>query len=72
MGADAATMNRLTITVKIKYENRFDEEKDLEQTFSRYKDFNSNQTLQQVEDILVFQICEELVDDIFAATVGNW
>ncbi|MDR1180773.1 MAG: LPS assembly lipoprotein LptE [Bacteroidales bacterium] len=72
LGADMATTNRLTITVKIKYENRFDEEKDLEQTFSRYMDFNSNQTLPQVEDVLVFQICEALVDDIFAATVGNW
>jgi hypothetical protein len=72
LGADMATMNRLTISIRIKYENRFDEEKNLEQTFSRYKDFDSKKTLQQVEDDLVFQICEELVDDIFTATVGNW
>jgi hypothetical protein len=72
LGADMATMNRLTISIRIKYENRFDEEKNLEQSFSRYKDFDSKQTLQQVEDVLVFQICEELIDDVFAATVGNW
>jgi hypothetical protein len=72
LGADVATMNRLTISIRIKYENRFDEEKNLEQTFSRYQDFNSNQHLQQVEDDLVFQICEALVEDIFSATVGNW
>ncbi|MDR2411024.1 MAG: LPS assembly lipoprotein LptE [Bacteroidales bacterium] len=72
LGADMATMNRLTISIRIKYENRFDEEKNIEQTFSRYMDFDSKQTLQQVEDVLVFQICEALVDDIFAATVGNW
>jgi hypothetical protein len=72
LGADMATMNRLTISVKIKYENRFDEEKNVEQTFSRYMDFDSKQTLQQVENELISQICEALVDDIFAATVGNW
>ncbi len=72
VGADMATMNRLTITVRIKYENRFDEEKDIERTFSRYLDFDSKQSLQQVEDDLVYQICEALVDDIFTATVGNW
>jgi len=72
MGADMATMNRLTITIRIKYENRFDEEKNVERTFSRYSDFDSNKNLQQVEDDLVNQICEALIDDIFAATVGNW
>jgi len=72
LGADMATMNRLTIAIRIKYENRFDEEKNIERTFSRYLDFDSNKSLQQVEDELVNQICEALVDDIFAATVGNW
>jgi len=72
LGAGMATMNRLTITVRIKYENRFDEEKKLERTFSRYLDFDSGMSLQQEEDRLVIQICEALVDDIFLATVGNW
>ena len=72
LGADMATMNRLTITIRIKYENRFDEAKNVERTFSRYLDFDSKQNLQQVEDQLVVQICEALVDDIFAATVGSW
>ena len=72
LGADLATMNRLTITIRIKYENRFDEEKNVERTFSRYLDFDGSKSLQQVEDQLVTQICEALVDDIFAATVGSW
>ncbi len=72
LGADKATMNRLTITIKIRYENRFDEDKNTEKTFSRYQDFDSGQSLQSVETELVTQICEALVDDIFAATVGNW
>jgi hypothetical protein len=71
-GADMATMNRLTITVRIKYENRFDEGKNIDRTFSRYLEFPSGRSLQQVEDELVTQICEALVDEIFMATVGNW
>jgi len=72
LGADKATMNRLTITIRIKYENRFDESKNTEKTFSRYQDFDSGQSLPAVESSLITQICEALVDDIFAATVGNW
>ena len=71
-GADMTTMHRLTITIRIKYENRFDESKNVEKTLSRYLEFDRNKSLQQVEDDLVRQICEALVDDIFAATVGNW
>ena len=71
-GAGMATMNRLTITIRIKYENKFDEDKNLERTFSRFLDFDAGKSLQQEEETLVNQICELLVDDIFVATVGNW
>ncbi len=72
VGTDMATMNRLTITVRVSYENRFDEEKSTEKTFSRYVDFDSGLNLSAVEDQLVVELCEALVDDIFAATVGDW
>jgi len=72
VGADRATMNRLTITVRINFENKFDEKKNKNQTFSRYLDFDATQTLQQVQDNLVNQICTVLVDEIFTATVGDW
>ena len=72
LGADRTNMTRLTITIRIKYENRFDEEKNVERTFSRYSDVDRSQNWQQAEGVLVTQICEALVDDIMAATVGNW
>jgi hypothetical protein len=72
LSVEMATMNRLTITVRIKYENKFDEDKNVDRTFSRYQDFDSKQSLQAVEDALIVEICEALVDDIFTATVGNW
>ena len=68
VGADRATMNRLTITVRIHFENKFDEKKNKDQTFSRYLDYAPSES----PDGLVAQICEVLVDDIFMATVGDW
>jgi biopolymer transport protein ExbD len=72
VGADRATMNRLTITVRIHFENKFDEKKNKDQSFSRYQDYDATQTPQQVQDNLINQICSVLVDDIFMATVGDW
>ena len=70
VGADRSAMERLTITVRIHFENKFDEKKNKDQTFSRYLDFTQN--LREVEDRLVREICAVLVDDIFAGTVGDW
>ena len=70
IGADRATMTRLTISVRVHFENKFDEKKNKDQTFSRYLDFTEN--LREVEDRLVREICTVLVDDIFAGTVGDW
>lgn len=72
IGEDKAAMNRLTITVRVTFINKFDQSKNFEQTFSRYADYNSSKTLSQVEDELVTQICETLIDDIFSKAVGNW
>jgi carboxypeptidase C (cathepsin A) len=72
VGADRATMTRLTITVRIHFENKFDEKKNKDQTFARYQDFDATMNLSQVEDELVRSICSVLVDDIFMAAVGDW
>jgi len=72
VGSDRAMMNRLTITVRVHYENKFDEKKNIDQTFSRYQDYDANLNSQSKQDELATQICEVLVDDIFTATVGNW
>jgi len=47
-----AAMNRLTITVKVRFSNRIDDSKDFEQTFSRYEDYPSNQDLNAVQESL--------------------
>ena len=67
-----AAMNRLTITVKVRFSNRIDDTKDFEQSFSRYEDYPSNQDLMSVQETLTATIVEQLVEDIFNKALVNW
>lgn len=73
VGTDAyATETRLTITVKVKYTDRINPANDVDQSFSAYRQFDSSLMLTDVQDGLCEEICDELVDLIFNATLGNW
>ncbi len=73
VGTDAyATETRLTITVKVKYTDHINPANDLDQSFSAYRQFDSSLMLTDVQDGLCEEICDELVDLIFNATLGNW
>ena len=67
-----ASQTRLTITVRVRYSNSVNPSMDVDQTFSAYRDFTSDQMPTDVQDELCDQICDELVDLIFNATLGNW
>ena len=67
-----ASKTRLTITVRVKYTDTKQEGKDVSQTFSAYRDFDSSQMLNDVQEQLCQEISKELVDLIFNATLGNW
>lgn len=67
-----ASQTRLTITVRIKYTDNRADGKDVDQTFSAYRDFDSSQMLTDVQDELCSQISKELVELIFNATLGDW
>ncbi len=67
-----ASKTRLTITVRLKYTNNKQENKDVDQTFSAYRDFDSSQMLTEVQDQLCQEISKELVQLIFNATLGDW
>lgn len=70
---NAASMTRLTITVRLSYTNTLDETMSFRnKTFSFYKDFSNDQNLSDVEDAYTRQIFERLVNDIFNASVANW
>ncbi len=67
-----ASKTRLTITVRVKYTDNRVEGKDIDQTFSAYRDFDASELLTDVQDQLCQEISKELVDLIFNATLGDW
>lgn len=67
-----ASLTKLTITVNIVYINNKESGKDVKQTFSAFKEFDSSLSLSNVQDELVSQIIDELIDMIYNATVANW
>ncbi|WP_297067497.1 LptE family protein [uncultured Duncaniella sp.] len=67
-----ASRTRLTIQVKVRYIDNKAEGKDIDQTFSAYRDFDSSEMLTDVQDQLCNEISKELVDLIFNATLGDW
>lgn len=69
---DYALLNRLTITVKVRFTNAVDESASFNKSFSAYADYESTQLLTEVEGELIPEIVEQLVTDIFQASASNW
>ncbi|MBA3666009.1 MAG: LptE family protein [Bacteroidetes bacterium] len=69
---DQASLNRLTITVQVKYTNRFDATKNFEQAFTRFADFKSSENISAKEPELVTEIYRQLTEDIFNKAFNNW
>ncbi len=69
---DYALLNRLTITVRVRFTNAVDEKASWSQTFSAYEDYDSTKLLTEVEGELIPQIVEKIVTDIFQASASNW
>lgn len=69
---DLAASNRLTITVSVKYTNRFDESKNFEQNFTRFSDYKANTSISSQEDALLIEINRQLTEDIFNKAFNNW
>ncbi len=69
---DYAVLNRLTITVKVRFTNVVDETKSFNKTFSAFEDYDSTKLLTEVEGTLIPQIVEQIVLDIFQASASDW
>ncbi|WP_348706081.1 LptE family protein [uncultured Alistipes sp.] len=71
---DYALLNRLTITVRVRFTNAIDETASWAggRTFTAYEDYESTQLLTEVEGTLIPQIVDKLVTDIFQASASNW
>ena len=72
VGANAlAAENRLTLTVKVHFINNVTGE-ETDNNYSANRTFPSSSTLNDVQDALIDEMIEEIIDQIFNATVANW
>ncbi|MCE6990234.1 LptE family protein [Dyadobacter sp. CY323] len=69
---DQAGLNRLNVSVQVRYTNAKDETKNFDQSFTYYADFPQDQTLNQNEARLLPTIRENLVQQIFNKSAADW
>ncbi len=71
-GNETAALNRLTISVRVKFINTKNTSQNFDRTFTQFADYESTKPLQSVEDELVREIVDKLTQDIFNASLVNW
>ena len=67
-----SSMVQLRMTVKVKYVNNKLHKDDFEKTFTASREYDASQQLSAVQEELVQQMIDDIVDQIFNATVANW
>lgn len=71
-GDETASRNRLTVTVQVRYTNTIEKDLSFDRSFSKFADYDSSSDLLSVEEDLMSQINEQLLQEIFNASLGNW
>ena len=69
---ETASLTRLSITVKIKYTNPLEPDLNFEKSFTKFADFAATESLFAVQEDLWKQINDQLAQEIYNASVGNW
>lgn len=67
-----SNMTELSITVNVRFTNNANHNEDFERQFTSSKSYETTLSLNSVQEQLVRQMVEDLVDQIFNATVANW
>lgn len=71
-GNQTNALNRLTITIKVQFQNKVNPKENWEQIFSNYSDFSAANNFTVVEPQLTDEITRQLVDNIFNKAFVNW
>ena len=67
-----ASQTQLKMTVNVRFVNNTKHEEDFEKSFTATAEYDSSQQLNAVQEELVQQMIDDIVDQIFNATVANW
>lgn len=69
---DFSALTRITITISATYVNLKDPTFDFDKNFSFFKDFDTDLDLASNEELFVEEIFDQIILDIFNASVANW
>ena len=67
-----SAQTELSMTVNVRFTNNVNHSEDFERQFSAQSTYETTQSLNSVQEELVTQMVEDIVDQIFNATVANW
>lgn len=67
-----AALNRLTITVNVRFSSRLEPSKDFETSFTQYIDYSSTDNYNNIKNDLIKKIVSDLTDNIFNKALVNW
>ncbi len=67
-----SAMTELAMTVNVRFTNTKNMAENFEQQFTANSSYETTQSLNSVQEELVTEMIEDLVDQIFNATVANW
>lgn len=67
-----ASETRLTMTVRMRFRNNKTDAPDIEERISAHDTFGSDRVFDTVQDELINKLTNEIIDQIFNATMGNW
>ena len=67
-----SAQTELSMTVNVRFTNSVSRSESFEKQYTATASYESTQSLNSVQEELVTQMCKEITEQIFNATVANW
>ena len=67
-----SAQTELSMTVNVRFTNNANHAEDFERQFTAAQSYETTLSLSAVQDELVTEMCKDICDQIFNATVANW
>jgi hypothetical protein len=67
-----ASETKLTMTMRVRFSNKANPEDDYEKQYTAFQTFNSDRTIEEVQEELTTIMITEICDNIFNDTVAKW
>ena len=67
-----SAQTEISMTVNVRFTNNVNHKEDFERSFTATQTYETTRSLNSVQEELVTQMCKDLTDQIYNATVANW